>query len=46
MQQLGRHKLAFEHDLDGVHAYNKMHVSYKIQAKWGTRELGNGIEKD
>jgi hypothetical protein len=46
MQQLGRHKLALGHDLNGVHAYNKMHVRYKIQVKWGTRELENGNEKD
>jgi hypothetical protein len=29
-QQLGRHNLALGHDLDGVHAYNEMHVRYKI----------------
>jgi hypothetical protein len=30
MQQLGRHKLAVGHDLDGAHAYNEMHARYKI----------------
>jgi len=46
MQQLGRHKLALQHDVDGMHAYYEMHVRYKIQVKRGIRELRNGNEKN
>jgi hypothetical protein len=31
MRQLGRRELALRHDLEAMHAYNKTHVSYKVQ---------------
>lgn len=39
MQQLGKHEFASRHDLNVVHAYNNMHVRYKVQVEWGIKVL-------
>lgn len=39
IQQLGKHEFAPRHDLNVVHAYNNMHVGYKVHVEWGIRML-------
>jgi len=39
MRWLWRWKLVPWHDLKVMHAYNKMHVSYKVWVEWGIRGL-------
>jgi hypothetical protein len=45
MRWLGKHKLTFEHNLNVVQAYNKMHACHRMQMErgighWSENEKG------
>ncbi len=35
MQRIGRWEITPNADMDVVHAYNNVHVGYRVQVKWG-----------
>jgi hypothetical protein len=45
MRRLGRWELAPRHDLEAVHAYNKMHEGYKLRVEWGIWRFQAQMEK-
>lgn len=42
---LGRWEIAPRHDLEVVHAYNKMHEGYKVWVEWGIWRFQAQMEK-